>query len=138
MSCFTTLVTNRFLANAHSEMIDARARIVSEIAIDPANNTFVFDRNQRQEVYYIVGNMYGFFDQLYNIQFEDNRIYYLTYDCYMMVVSRKKPLIDAAISSAHNVNGDIPYYRTKHKFGGKLVHSVLFNTNFTIPPVTLN
>ena len=138
MSCFATLVTNQFLANAKSEMIDARARIVSEIALSPANNTFVFDRNERQQVYYVVGNMYGFSDQLYNMQLEDNRIYYLTYDCYMMIISRKKPLIDTAVVAAHNVNGDIPYYRTKHKFNGKLVHSVLFNTNFTIPPVTLN
>lgn len=138
MKCFTTLVDNKFLANARVELIDARARIISEVAPNPGNNAFVFDRNERQQAYYTIGNMYGFFEQLYNMELEKNRIYYLTYDCYIMVVARNKPLIDSAIQSAHNVNGDVPLYRTKHKFNKSLVHCVLFNTNFTIPPATLN
>jgi hypothetical protein len=138
MKCFATLVDSKFLANARTQMIDARARIVSEVAPTPENNTHFFDRNTRQQNYYTIGNMYGFFDQLYSLDIVSNRIYYLNYDCYMMIMSRNKPLVDSAIIAAHNVNGDVPLFRTKHKFNGKLVHCVLFNTNFTIPPATLN
>ena len=138
MNCFTTLVTNKFLANARDQIIDARARIISEVAPSPENNTHIFDRNERQQIYYTIGNMYGFFDQLYQIEFETNKIYYLNYDSYLMIVTRNKPLIDSAIQAAHNVNGDIPLHRTKHRFNNKMVHCVLFNTNFTIPPASLN
>jgi hypothetical protein len=138
MSCYQSLVNSRFLANAPHEIARAKRNLTSGTGAVIENNVHVFDRNYRQENYYMVGNELGFFEGLYNINYDDRRIYYLNYENYLMVAARSKVLLDSAISAAQNVNGDVVLYRTKHTINKKIVHTVLFNTNFTIPPASLN
>ncbi len=138
MNCYQSLVSNRFLANAPREIARAKHNLTTGTGATIDNNVHVFDPNYRQQNYYMVGNELGFFEGLYNIQYEDRRIYYLNYENYMMVAARSKPLLDSAIAAAQNVNGDVVLYRTKHTINKKLVHTALFNTNFTIPPAALN
>ena len=49
-----------------------------------------------------------------------------------MIACRNKRLIDSAIRAGMNVNGDVPIYRTKHTIRKVGIHTVLFNTNFTM------
>lgn len=138
MSCFQSLVSNRFIHNALSELLSAKKFLKATVAMTHNGTAHSFIREQNKIAYYTIGNAIGFFEEMYNIETELGKLYYLTYENYLMILSRNRPLIDTAISSAHNVNGDIPLYRHKHTVNKKVIHTVLFNTEFTIPPTSLN
>ena len=138
MSCYQSLVSNRFIFNAPSELLSAKKFLRTSVAMTHNGTSHSFVREQNKTAYYTIGNTIGFFEEMYNIETEPGKLYYLTYENYLMVISRNKPLINIAISSAHNVNGDIPLFRHKHTINKKVIHTVLFNTDFTIPPAALN
>ena len=138
MSCYQSLVSNRFIFNAPSELLSAKKFLTTTIAMSHNGTTHSFNVEQNKTAYYMVGNNIGFFEEMYNLTLETGKLYYLTYDNYLMIISRNKPLIDTAIRSAHNVNGDFPLFRHKHTINKKVIHTVLFNTDFTIPPASLN
>ena len=138
MSCFQSLVGNKFMANAPFEILKAKRVLVSEHPIFADEFKHTFDREINQQAYYHVGNSLGFFNELYNIDINSKRLYYLQYDRFLMIACRNKRLIDSAIRAGMNVNGDVPIYRTKHTIRKVGIHTVLFNTNFTIPSVSPN
>jgi hypothetical protein len=138
MSCFQALVGNKFMADAPFEILKAKRLLVNEHPIFGDEFRHTFDKNLNQQAYYHVGNSLGFFNELYNIDTNSKRLYYLQYDRFLMIACRSKRLIDTAIKAATNVNGDVPIYRTKHVIRKVGIHTVLFNTNFTIPPVSPN
>lgn len=138
MSCFQSLVGNKFMIDALSEIGKAKSLIVKEYPALSDEYTHTFDKNLNQQAYYHVGNALGFFQELYNIDVSSRNLYYLQYDRFLMIAGRSKRLIDSAIRAGMNVNGDVPIYRTKHVIRKVGIHTVLFNTNFTIPPVSPN
>ena len=138
MSCYQSLVSNRFIFNAPTELSRAKKFLTTSVAMTHNGASHSFDREQNKIAYYTIGNTIGFFSEFYNLQPEPRKIYYLNYENYLMVVSRSKALLDTAIRSALNVNGDIPLFRHKHTIDKKVIHTVLFNTDFTIPPAALN
>ena len=138
MSCYQSLVSNRFIFNAPTELLSAKRYLTATVAMSHNGTTHSFNAEQNRNAYYMVGNTIGFFDEICSLTPETGKLYYLTYENYLMVVSRNKPLIDIAIRSAHNVNGDLPLFRHKHTINKKVIHTVLFNTDFTIPPASLN
>jgi len=138
MSCFKALIDNKFMTNALTEISKAKDLIVKEYPALCDEHTHVFDKNLNQQAYYHVGNSLGFFQELYNIDVSSRNLYYLQYDRFLMIAGRSKRLIDSAIRAGMNVNGDVPIYRTKHTIRKVGIHTVLFNTNFTIPPVSPN
>lgn len=138
MSCFQALVSNKFIINAPHEILRAKKVILKDAGGVADGMTHSFDKNQNQLTYYHVGNNLGFFQELYNIDAKTKRLYYLQYDRYLMIACRDKRLIDNAIKAAINVNGDVPLYRTIHTIRKVRIHTVLFNTNFTIPPSSPN
>tara|TARA_R110000868_G_scaffold155670_1_gene382107 strand:+ start:198 stop:614 length:417 start_codon:yes stop_codon:yes gene_type:complete len=138
MSCYQSLVSNRFICNAPSELLSAKRYLKASVAMTHNGTAHSFIREQNKVAYYTIGNTLGFFEEMYRIDTELGKLYYLTYENYLMVLSRNRTLIDTAVSSAHNVNGDIPLYRHKHTVNKKVIHTVLFNTDFTIPPASLN
>lgn len=138
MSCFQSLVGNKFMADAPFEILKAKRLLVNEHPIFGDEYKHSFDKNQNQQAYYHVGNSLGFFNELYNIDVKSRRLYYLQYDRFLMIACRSKRLIDSAIKAAANVNGDVPIYKTKHVIRKVGIHTVLFNTNFTVPPVSPN
>ena len=138
MSCFQSLVGNKFMTNALTEIGKAKDHILKEYPILSDEHTHTFDANQNQQAYYHVGNTFGFFQELYNVDVSSRNLYYLQYDRFLMIAGRSKRLIDSAIRAGMNVNGDVPIYRTKHTIRKVRIHTVLFNTNFTVPPASLN
>lgn len=138
MSCFQSLVSSKFIVNAPREILRAKQLLLKDVGGIVSDMTHTFDKNYNQQTYYQVGNNLGFFQELYNINAQPKQLYYLQYDRYLMIVCRSKRLIDNAIRAAVNVNGDVPLYRTIHTIHKVRVHTVLFNTNFTIPPTSLN
>jgi len=138
MSCFQSLVGNKFMIDAPSEILKARHQLTKDHPVFSDEHTHSFDKNQNQQAYYYVGNTLGFFQELYNIDVKSRNLYYLQYDRFLMIAGRNKRLIDSAIRAGMNVNGDVPIYRTKHTIRKVRIHTVLFNTNFTIPPVSPN
>ena len=138
MSCFQSLVGSKFIINALSEIDKAKSLINKDCPALSDEHTHTFDKSLNQQVYYHVGNVLGFFQELYNVDVSSRNLYYLQYDRFLMIAGRSKRLIDSAIRAGMNVNGDVPIYRTKHTIRKVGIHTVLFNTNFTIPPVSPN
>ena len=138
MNCFKTFVGNKFMADAPFEILKAKRLLIDDHPIFGDEFKHSFDKNHNQQAYYHVGNSLGFFNELYNIDVNNKRLYYLQYDRFLMIACRSKRLIDSAIRAATNVNGDVPIYKTKHVIRKVGIHTVLFNTNFTIPPVSPN
>ena len=138
MSCFQSLVGNKFMADAVAEILSAKHRLAKDYPIFGDEHTHTFDKSLNQQAYYHVGNTLGLFQELYNINVESKNLYYLQYDRFLMIAGRSKRLIDSAIKAGMNVNGDVPIYRTKHTIRKVRIHTVLFNTNFTVPPVSPN
>ncbi len=138
MSCFKSLVDSKFIANACVEILKAKRLLIEDITMIGGGVSHTFNRDQSRQTYYEVGNMLGFFQELYQINLKKNRIYYLQYENFLMVVSNSKKLIESAIAASYNVNGDIPVHRGLHTINKTRVHTVLFNTDFTLPPSSVN
>jgi len=138
MSCFNSLVDSKFIANARIEILKAKRLLIEDITMIGGGVRHTFNKDHNRQTYYEVGNMLGFFQELYQINLKKDRIYYLQYDNFLMVVSNSKKLIESAILASHSVNGDIPLYRGLHTINKVRVHTVLFNTDFTLPPSSVN
>ncbi len=139
MNCYQSLVANKFLANAPAELSSAKRILLTTATMATHQSPkHIFNPADAEALYYSIGNRLGFFDEIYKIKPQPNKIYYLNYDVYMMICSRNKRILDAAILAAHNVNGDVPIFRKKHMIYRKTLHVALFNTNFTVPPASLN
>lgn len=138
MSCFKTLVDSKFIANARIEISQAKRSLVNDTTMFGLKNGHSFNRELNRNAYYEIGNMLGFFQELYNIELQKDRIYYLQYDRFLMVASNNKKLVDTAVQASANVNGDFPLFRTIHTINKIRVHTVLFNTDFTMPPASTN
>ena len=138
MGCYHKLVDCKFIANASVEISKAKRLLISDITMFGNPNIHSFDPAHNKQVYYEVGNALGFFQELYGIDLQKNRIYYLQYDPFLMVASNSKKLIDSAILASNKVNGDVPVYRNTHIIHKMRIHTVLYNTNFTVPPMLLN
>lgn len=138
MSCFKHLVDCKFIANARLEILRAKRLLINDTAMFGTKNTHHFNYAYNKQIYYQVGNNLGFFQELYNIGIQKNRIYYLQYDKFLMIASNNKRLIETAITATANVNGDFPLFRSIHTINKIRIHTVLFNTEFTLPPPSLN
>jgi hypothetical protein len=138
MSCFTSLVDSKFLANARIEILTAKRLLIEDTIMIGGGTRHTFNKARNKQTYYEVGNMLGFFQELYNLELQKDRIYYLQYDKFLMVVSNSKKMVDSAIMASHNVNGDVPVYRGIHTINKMRIHTVLFNTDFTLPPPSVN
>lgn len=138
MSCYHKLVDCKFIANASVEISKAKRLLINDITMLGNPNSHSFDSAHNKQVYYEVGNSLGFFQELYGIDLKKNRIYYLQYDPFLMIASNSKKLIDSAIEASNKVNGDIPLFRHMHTINKMRIHTVLYNTNFVVPPISLN
>lgn len=138
MSCFKSLVNSKFIANACVEILKAKQLLIEDIAMIGGGVKHTFDKDHNRQTYYDIGNMLGFFQELYLISLKKDRIYYLQYDNFLMVVSNSKKLVESAILASHNVNGDLPLHRGLHTINKVRVHTVLFNTDFTLPVPSVN
>ena len=138
MNCFKSLVSSKFIANAPFEILRAKRALTNDVKMFGQRHTHVFNHRVNKINYYEVGNTLGFFQELYNIDIKANRIYYLQYDRFLMVASNSKKLVDSAITASANVNGDFPLFRTMHVINKVRVHTVLFNTDFTLPSPSVN
>ena len=138
MSCYHRLVDCKFLANASVEISRAKRLLINDLTMLGNPNMHSFNDAHNKRTYYEVGNTLGFFQELYEIDLKKNRIYYLQYEPFLMVASNSKKLIDSAIIASNKVNGDIPLYRHVHVINKMRIHTVLYNTNFIVPPITLN
>jgi hypothetical protein len=126
------------MANACVEILKAKRLLIEDTIMIGGGTSHTFNKARNKQTYYEVGNMLGFFQELYGIDLKKDRVYYLQYDKFLMVVSNSKKLVDSAITASHNVNGDVPIHRGKHVINKMIVHTVLFNTDFTLPPPSVN
>lgn len=126
------------MANARLEISRAKRLLISDVAMFGKGNIHYFNYARNKQIYYEVGNTLGFFQELYNIKLQKNRIYYLQYDRYLMVASNSKRLVETAITASANVNGDFPLFRNTHTINKVRIHTVLFDTDFILPPPSLN
>jgi len=137
MSCYQNLVRSTFIAAASQQLHQARTAITADMGMFYQSGVHKFDNEYNKVAYYNIGNVYGFFAELYK-PIEKEKIYYLNYKQFTFAFSSKKKVIDAAIQYGYKVNGDVPLFRYKHIINKQTVHTVLFDTNFTVPPSSVN
>jgi len=138
MNCYQSLVSSKFIANAPSEIYKAKRILIHDATMGNVKSRHTFNYNSNKERYYSIGNTLGFFNELYNLDLIKNRLYYLQYDRFLLIASNSKRLINSAILATHNVNGDVPFYRALHVISKLRMHTALFDTSFTVPPISPN
>jgi len=138
MNCFKELVNSKFIANALTEILVAKKRLISDVHMPGNTNTHSFIAADKKQTYYFAGNELGFFYKLYQLNITAHRIYYMQYEHYLMIASSSKKLLNTAMISSLNVNGDCPIYRATHILNKRRIHTALYNTSFNLLPVTLN
>jgi hypothetical protein len=140
MGCFESLVKSRFLADVSSELSLARKAIKSMSQISmPA--VLYADRKVRKEIYDDIAYQYYLIEEMAEMLAQDSNpsmIWYLQFDDFIFLYSRKKNQIDEAILYNYNINGDFPYYRGRHVVNKMVVHTVLMDTRISFDPLSPN
>ena len=139
MKCFERLVDSNFLANAKKELLAAQQVLKAEEALffEP---TLVFNRQAAKYIYDCYVEDYAL---LYEIEQSDvdlskGTIYYIQEDHILFIYSKTKKLIDEAITYSYNVNGDIPFYRGRHKINNQVIFTVLIDVRIPFQPSSPN
>lgn len=141
MRCFEKLVKSRFLANVSKELEMARRTL--ESASHPLlPDEFVFNKELKKFLYDEC--MFEFFlleemADTINEMTEDDKemIYYIQLQDLVFIYSAKKSQLEDAVRYTHNLNGDLPLYKSKHRIKGITFHTAIIDTRYTfIPPST--
>lgn len=138
MGCFKQLVDSSFLSNALRELKNAQRRVdTSSILAEPP--TLYADKTQRRYLYDEYLYEYYHLYEMMDVAYEDpENLFYIQEDCIIFLFSRKKALVDEALTFTHNIHGDIPLCRTKHIISGKTFFTALIDTRLTFTPASPN
>lgn len=140
MGCFESLVKSRFLADASSELSLARKAIKSMSQISLPASLYA-DKKVRKRIYDELVYQFYILEEIAESLKEDPNpfmIFYMQFDDFIFLYSRKKDQIEDAILYNYNVNGDFPYYRGRHKINNMMVHTVMMDTRINFIPASPN
>ena len=141
MGCFDKLVRSRFLANVSTELELAR-RTIQSMGQSHFPASLPGSRKVRKKVYDNYLYQYYLLDEINGMVLEEepqkDMVYYIQLDHIIFVYSRTKKLIDEAVMYSYNVNGDLPFYRGKHRIEGYTFHTVLIDTRLNVIPYSPN
>jgi hypothetical protein len=139
MLCFEKLTRSNFLSNVRNELQKAQY-ILHEF--DTIMNTtqpiHICGKEAAKGLYYRICHEIGFFNELYEADPKYKGIYYSYSDRFVFMFSRSKKIINEELQYTFTLNGYIPIYRKTHYINGKQFHTILFDLEFTNPPITLN
>ena len=140
MGCFDKLVKSHFLANVSTELELAR-RTLRSMSLSAFPTDIPGDINARKQIYNDYISQYYIFEELNDIMIEDPNkdiIHFLQLDHIILICSRAKNQVTEAIKHSYNVNGDLPFYRGKHRIQGYTIHTVLIDTRISVIPYSPN
>lgn len=140
MGCFDRLVKSHFLTNISAELSMAR-QTVKSMGHPYLAPMHYFNKKAKKQVYNDV--LY------YNYLLEDmmttmagyigtEMIFYFQLDNIIFIYSESKKQIDEAIGYTYNINGDIPFHRSRHRIEGITIHTALIDTRLKFQPISPN
>jgi len=139
MKCFERLVNSSFLANAKKELLAAQRTLKAEEALffEP---TLLFNKQEVKDIYNFYIEDYAFLCGIEqtDIDLSKDTIYYTQEDHILFIYSKTKKLIDEAITYSYNVNGDIPFYRGRHKINNQIIFTALIDVRIHFQPSSPN
>lgn len=140
MGCFDKLIKSHFLANVLVELSMAR-QTVKSMSHPYLSTMHLFNKKAKKEVYNDV--LY------YNYLLEDmattivgfegtGMLFYFQLDNIIFIYSESKKQLDEAVKHTYNINGDIPFHRSRHRINGRTIHTVLIDTRLSFEPISPN
>lgn len=140
MGCFESLVKSHFLANVTKELSLARNALQSmnltQLPIALPNNKKV-----RKDVYDDYVYYYYLIEEMIDTLKEStsaDTIYYMQMDHIIFVYTLDYSQFKDAIRYSHNLNGDIPYHKSKHRIAGCTMYTALYDTRLCFTPFSIN
>lgn len=139
MGLFQDLVKSKFLANATNELALARNVLKGDGLVIYDDYDHPFDINLKKELYNYYLHELNFIQDLVETEYtEDEMIYYIQNDPIVFVYSRSKKQIENSLKYSHNLNGDLPVYRGRHRVKSRMVYTLLIDTRFSLRPASVN
>lgn len=153
MNCFRRLIECKFLSEATRELQQARDAISQEtqsmVEEEEASSTHTVN----SPLYYIYGlasstkrifytnciRQFRLVESMRDTLTEEARqLFFIRIEYLHFFFSRSKSVLESACTYAYNVNGEIPYYKGKHKVGGRVFYTALIDTRFSLVPNSPN
>lgn len=138
MSNYTKLVESRFFRNIQAEFRLAQNMLKLHMPFDLDDIGIKTDKDYNRSLYDFYIYELDCVDDFKLAVNNPEIINYIQSDYIILFFGRKKKLIDESIMVTHFINGDIPFYRGKHKVDNHYIHTAMIDTRFIIPPYTTN
>lgn len=139
MSCLDNLINCMFLKNTSSEIVQARRVLQVNDEVSSKSIYLPLRTKDRKKLYDHYLDLWNFKQDLEHINLEDlDAIYTVQENNIVWMASRLGGVIDIAITEALYITGDLYIYRGRHFIQNKLIHTVLYDLNFQVPPPTTN
>lgn len=139
MDCFDKLIDSNFLKHIGVEIQSAQSTVMRLVDECPPLGSLPLQQKDKKRKYNIYLKLFGFNQEFHNFDPLDfNTLHFMKEGSVLLLSSRIKMVLDAAISQSLLATGDIPFYRTKHKLHGVMFHAAMYDTTFKIMPITNN
>lgn len=138
MSNYAKLVESRFFSNINAEFKMAQTVMRLDIPFDVDEIGLRFDPEYTKSLYEFYLYDMNCIQDLQLALDDPNIVNYVQCEYLILFFSRKKKLVDESLMYTHYINGDIPFYRGKHKIDNKFVYTAMIDTRFIIPPCSTN
>lgn len=139
MSCFSKLVSSKFIKNIGTELLQARKILDAPRQSIRKRSMYYTSKTERKKLYnYHVQNC-GFKDYFNEIDPEDtDMLFALQEGTIIWLACRSKSFLDMSAANSLHLTGDIPIYTGKHYINNKLFHVLLYDLSFQVIPPTTN
>lgn len=139
MKCFERLIESNFLANVRSELELARDVIAKDDEVEAGFKVYGLDPKSRKLSYKTLVSKYNLIEAIKeSIKDDSDLLYFIKIEHIVFAFSRKKAQIEDAIRHSYNLNGDLPFFRSKHKIQGNTFHTMVIDTRFSFTPMSPN
>ena len=138
MSNYSKLVKSRFFGNIKAEFKMAQTVMKLDIPFDIDDVGLKCDLHYNKSLYEFYLYDMNCIQDLQLALEDPDLVNYVQCDHIILLFSKKKKLVDDSLMYTHYINGDIPFYRGKHKIDRQYIHTAMIDTRFIIPPCTTN
>ncbi len=139
MDCFDKLIDSNFIKQIEVEIKSAQSTVIKLVEKCPPLGSFPLRLSNKKHKYNAYLKLFGFNQEFDNFDPHDyNTLYYMKESSVILLCSRTKLVLDAAVDQSLLATGDIPFHRTKHKLHGVMFYSAMYDTTFKIMPLTKN
>ena len=141
MGHLNKLTHSRFLTNITKELRLAREVVKASHYTEYAPQ-LIADKHTKKEMYYQCMYFYDFFDEIEHTYSEEvidkDNVYCIQYDHVVFAYSLSHKYLKETMQYLYNVNGDFPFHRSRHRFNGRTVYTVIYDTRIVFTPASPN